>query len=234
MREWVAESAGDTWSVTHILSFFGLGLLLFVVLPLIFSIRSPENSRHRRQIAAWARSRPNVEYRAADDSFSRRFLGPPFVQRRRLNNDPLCINVASGRESGTSFVHLDYHPPGSDPSTCVVAVSLPRQFPDLLLRPYLHVGDVNLQPQGVLQTESEDFNRRFLIYAYDPRIAHGMLTPRVMECLLKLPDGVTVRVERADILCYRFARFLRPKEYAAALSALQEVSAQLPHAFAIT
>ncbi len=86
----------------------------------------------------------------------------------------------------------------------VLSLALPTFLPTLELTPE-NVGTRIIRAFGAqdLQFESDDFNRRWRVEARDPKFAHDVLHPRMLERLVRADAaGISLRVEGTDILCW--------------------------------
>lgn len=83
----------------------------------------------------------------------------------------------------------------------VVGMGLPAFLPDLDLSPDGVLARLSAFGRGDLDLESEEFNKRWRVEAPDPRFAHAVLHPRLMERLVRDDaTGMSIRVQGTDIL----------------------------------
>jgi hypothetical protein len=76
--------------------------------------------------------------------------------------------------------------------------------------------------------ESAEFNRRWRVKGGDPRYVHDMITPRVMDRLVRDDTrGMALRIEGRHLLTWRAGR-LAPENLAATFAVLTSVASVLP------
>jgi hypothetical protein len=145
----------------------------------------------------------------AGDPFG--LLNVPFALFGRAASVRDIENTASGIRGGASVIVADYwYAPSSDPQlddyrryTCVVKET-PQWWTDVAVIPK---GLVELLrsalPLGGLETESDEFNRRFEVRASDRRFANALLDQRMMAWLLDQPVEVGFEIVPARVLVFR-------------------------------
>ncbi|WP_182112812.1 MULTISPECIES: hypothetical protein [unclassified Actinotalea] len=161
---------------------------------------------HRRRVArAWAASH-GWRFVDLDRSLARRWNGPPFGVGYGRNATEAMTTTVAGRPV-TSFTY-EYTTGGGKTRHVaqhhVVALALPVALPDLQLTPD-GVGAAVARGLGGqdIDVESEAFNQRWRVQAADPKAAHDLVHPRLMERLLA-PDarGMSIRVEGDHLLSW--------------------------------
>jgi hypothetical protein len=192
------------------------------------------DERQRRLVVGYCASM-GWRYTGEDDSFAYRWNGTPFGEgdRRRARN------VVRGYDHGVPFVAFDYQydtetsdGQGRKARTThhfgVAALALPGVLPRLQVTPegVLERAAAAVGLGGGIELESEDFNRRYVVHARDPKFASDVLTPRTMEALLAGPP-LAWRIEVTDVVCWWSGR-MHPVELAARLSTLRKVVEGIP------
>lgn len=145
-----------------------------------------------------------------DQTLVDRWIGEPFWQGDRRR----ATNVVRGEVGGRGLIAFDYAYDSTTRTSngvekrtthryAVVVVSMPDYLPTLQVTPEsaLHrLGDAT----GVMndiELESEDFNRRFRVSAYDPKFASDVLHPRTMEMLVARP-AFAFRLQGTDAIAW--------------------------------
>lgn len=180
-------------------------LLLLLAAPLVL-VAVLWYQRHRLDaLRRWAAS-VGWTYVGTDRSLITRWQGQPF----RTGHSKRVSELVTGRFQGRpamSFAYRYTTGGGKSQSTTqfhVIALSLPAYLPILELTPD-GLGAKLAKTFGGqdLQFESEAFNSAWRVEAYDPKFAHDVLHPRLMERLLR-PDatGLSLRIEGTDLLCW--------------------------------
>jgi hypothetical protein len=135
----------------------------------------------------------------------RRWAGAPFgtgdIRQAR--------NVLTGYRHGRRVVAFDYkYGDVGKPSQrySVVVIRLQTGLPKIEVT-NRWAGDavLNAVRPGLIEAESEQFNREFAVVAADQRYGHAMIHPRMMEFLLARGD-LPWRIEGADLLCWAEGR----------------------------
>jgi hypothetical protein len=172
------------------------------------------------------------DYTVADDDLAERWIGAPFGEGR----DRHATNVIRGTHRHRSFVAFDYEydtasadgASGSLRRCSVVAVAMPAYLPTLQVVPESvldRVGDA-LGADADIDLESEEFNRRFRLSAYDPKFASDVLGARTLERVLKHPS-LAFRIQGTDIVSWERGQ-LDPDDVLARVAILDDVLAGIP------
>jgi len=182
-----------------------LGVLPFLLVPLVFGGSWWFNRKRVEAAKRWAEM-IGWTWVGADNSLAHRWNGQPFGtgDGRRASE---VMTGSFGPYRGTSFAYRYTSGSGKERTTHVFGVttlSLPTFLPTLELTPE-NLGTRIVRAFGGqdIQFESEDFNRRWRVAARDPKFAHDVLHPRVLERLVRGDTaGMSVRIEGTDILCW--------------------------------
>lgn len=167
-----------------------LGLPIAVVVVVVRSQR-----RRREAVHAWAAAH-GWRVIGTDPALVDHWRGPPFGVGSSRRATEVMVTTGKGR-TALSFTY-SYVTGGGEHSTThafhVVAVPLPAPLPMLQLIPDTFGPDA-FTGLGLpdLQLESHEFNDAWKVEAPDPRFAHDVLHPRLMERLLR-PDARDVRL----------------------------------------
>ena len=146
----------------------------------------------------------------ADPALAERWRGSPFNVGRRRRASEIVTGRFRGRPA-TSFTYSYTTGSGKNQHTVthhVVALALPAFLPTLQLTHDGFGADLAKSFGGQdIQFESDVFNKAWRVESSDPRIAHAVLHPRLMERLLA-PDArrLRIRIEGSDVLCWRGGR----------------------------
>src|SRR3954453_1707074 len=171
-----------------------------------------QDQRRKGQIRTWAANN-RYTYEAANDGWCERWTGDPFGEgdHRRAEN------VVSGATASRPFSAFDYsyqthsnNGRGGRTTTthryCVTSVQLPAYLPLLQVTPEsVLTGIGHALGLDDIDLESEDFNRRFRVYANDRKFASDVLSPRTMQALLARP-AQSFRITGSDILTWADGR----------------------------
>ncbi|KGM10458.1 DUF3137 domain-containing protein [Cellulomonas bogoriensis] len=161
--------------------------------------------RRGRRLREWAHA-AGWTWVGTDRTLTRRWHGTPFVAGHRARAVEVMHGTYRGRPA-VSFVHQYTVNHGKNQQTVshhVVAVSLPAYLPKLELTPE-NLGTRLAKALGGqdIVLESEEFNRAWRVQAHDPRFAHDILSPRLMEYLLRPASrGHAWRIEGTDVLSW--------------------------------
>lgn len=180
-------------------------VVAFAVVPVLgvtLTVRAfPRLLRRHAAVQAWARA-AGWTVVGEDRGLADRWRGTPFgggaVRARE---------VLRGRWAGRSCVSFSCRRGGDDDGPRrfhVVAMALPGRLPTLELTPE-GAGDRVAKALGGrdLELESADFNREWRVRSSDDRIAHAVLTPRVMARLLERDArGLSLRFEGSDLVTW--------------------------------
>lgn len=101
-------------------------------------------------------------------------------------------------------------------------------LPPLLIIPNTLAEHLETGWGDVVDVESAAFNDRYRILAADPRYAHAVLSPTVIEALLALPPGFPVGFGGGAIYTWRAATYAIEHGTPARLEALAAVDAEVP------
>lgn len=182
-------------------------LPLFVVFVVVMLVGSFLYQRHREKLLrTWAAS-VGWTYVGADPSLVTRWSGEPFGRGSSRKTSEVVTGLYRGRPA-VSFAYRDTTGSGKNRSVHtfhVVATTLPAFLPTLELTPDGLGARIAKAFGGQdLEVESEAFNQVWRVEAADPKFAHDVVHPRLMERLLR-PDarGMSLRVEGTDILSWR-------------------------------
>ncbi|WP_062389504.1 DUF3137 domain-containing protein [Demequina iriomotensis] len=193
----------------------------FVVFPLIFlgvvalmvvlAVRGFRASRRRRDAISATVAAHHLGHLAEDPSRTAYFTSPPFGIGRRRRARDIVWGTMGGRPFETFAYSYETESRDGEGRTTttthsfqVTWVPLPVALPTMRL-----TGDnAVLRALGRLgardlDTESHEFNQRWKVWADDERVAHAILTPRVIARLLG--DDLAGRafvIEGSAILSY--------------------------------
>ncbi len=180
-------------------------LLWLVFVPGVVVATFWYQARRGRQLRAWAAA-SGWTFVGSDPSLVDRWRGAPFGTGRSRKATEVMVGRWSERPV-VSFTYSYVTGSGKSQSTHhfhVLALPLPALLPDLELTPD-GLGSKLLTMLGAedIQFESEDFNRAWRVTAADPRFAHDVVHPRLMERLLA-PDarGARLHIAGTDILSW--------------------------------
>lgn len=182
-----------------------LTLLPLVIGPVVIVGAIWFQLRRRKQIRAWAAA-SGWTYVGTDASLEKRWQGDPFGTGHSRQTSDVLVGRWSGRPA-ISFTYTYRTGSGKDESTYtyhVIALPLPA-----------YLARVELTPEGLgtrlarvfggqdIQFESEEFNRAWRVESPDPKFAHDIVHPRLMERLLRADArGVCLRIGGTDILTW--------------------------------
>jgi hypothetical protein len=144
-------------------------------------------------------------------------------------------NTARGVRGGLETVVADYWfstssdaTGGTERFTCVLTPT-PSWWPDLA------VVSVGLRSRLVsalglpeIETELEDFNRRFEIRSSDPRFANALLDARFMAWLLEQPPWIGFEIHAGRLLVFRPRMVASLDDVEGALALRDELVANIP------
>ena len=186
-----------------------LGVLPFLLVPLVigggwwFNRKRVEAAKRWAETIGWT-------WVGVDNSLAHRWNGQPFGigDSRRASE---VMTGPFGPYRGTAFAYRYTTGSGKERTTHVFGVttlSLPTFLPTLEVTPE-NLGTRIARAFGGqdIQFESEDFNKRWRVAARDPKFAHDVLHPRVLERLVRGDTaGMSVRIEGTDIVCWTVGR----------------------------
>jgi len=181
----------------------GVALMVVVVVVGLVSHR-----RHQKALDEWVAARR--WRRLPDDrSLVSRWHGTPFGTGDSRKATNLLTGTFQGREVlsfeysyETSSTDADGKRTTTTHRFHVVTLPLPAFLPNLEVTPE-SVGSRLATAFGKhdLDVESDEFNRRFVVRATDPAVAHAILHPRLVERLLR--EGRTSwRIEGTSVLTW--------------------------------
>lgn len=159
--------------------------------------------RHQERVA-WATAR-GWRLRARRRDLERRWRGRPFAVGHSRRATSVLTGTYAGRPA-TSFQYQCTVGSGKNQQRRVfhvVAVRLPTSLPTLELTPEGLATRIATALGGQdIDFESEEFNRAWRVQSRDPRFAHAVVHPRLMERLLQPDASTPVRIEGADVLTW--------------------------------
>ena len=166
------------------------------------------HQRREQAAQAWAAS-VGWTYLGADPALATRWSGAPFGEGTRRWTTEVVTGPFRGRPAVSFGYRYTSPTPGeSGESTTtfhVLATRMPVALPTVELTPDGAGARIAKSLGGEdHDTESDAFNRTWRVEAADPRFAHAVVHPRLMERLM-WPDarGMHLRIEGADILSRR-------------------------------
>jgi hypothetical protein len=185
------------------LSVLTLGLLLVIAMVVAVGIAATRQrglSTQRNHGLAVLAAQYGLHFATANHALARRWSGTPFLG----GEAGLAFNVLTGRYGDRQVVAFEYQFTVYKQGTyrfSVVVVRLPAALPRLAVdwaASGLEVLTGALRPQAI-ELESERFNESFRVLADDPRFAHAVVHPRMMELLLQRGE-VPWRIDGADLI----------------------------------
>jgi hypothetical protein len=192
------EAAPWAW-LTFLILAAGAGALW-----LFDSVRS---SRQRKEFSTFA-ARLGWQFVGTTREYSGRFSSFPFD----ADSSSVQENVLRGSLNGVrcvAFTHVrtirDANGNKSTEPFATALVELPVILPRIELVPEtLAERLVKSVGGGDLDVESYEFNRRWRVLCHDPRYAHAVLDPRMVERLLQ-PDALelAIRIEGGAVMAWR-------------------------------
>jgi Protein of unknown function (DUF3137)/Protein of unknown function (DUF2510) len=193
--------------------FFGMLALVLTVAVRTAIVRA----RQRHTLQPWATSM-GWTYQVRDRSLRGRWQGPPFAQ---TPSEQQYSDVITGTDRGHPFTAMvgEYH----KHMEAILVIQLPASAPSVQVRP---AGLEAMLMGSTVRLESEDFNRRFRVYADDPKSATDLLTPRVMAALLAGPD-LSWRTSDWELIAW-WPGEIHPAQLIAAQATLQHVIEGMP------
>lgn len=176
---------------------FDIGPLVVLVVVAVLGVMAfglLQARKRREELAAFA-VQHGWTHTARDNSWTRRFSGPPFGRGHTRR----ATNVLQGQHDGRPMVAFDYSyqvttGSGENRSTTtyhhsVIGLGVGRRLPALSVTPEGFFGRlVGRLTNRDIELESEDFNRAFTVTCPDRKFAFDVLHPRMMELLLRTPD----------------------------------------------
>lgn len=182
-----------------------LSVLPWLIVPVVFVAVIWYQIRRNKRIKAWATA-SGWTYVGTDRSLVDRWQGEPFGRGHTRTTSEVMVGRWSGRPA-ISFTYSYRTGSGKDESTYsyhVIALPLPA-----------YLATLELTPEGFgtrlakvfggqdIQFESEEFNRAWRVESPDPKFAHDVVHPRLMERLMRADArGVSLRISGTDILTW--------------------------------
>jgi hypothetical protein len=208
-----------------------LALAIGVTAAVTMAFRAGRLMRRQRELMSLCR-RAGLQFQPVDpfDDLWQPFRLLGQGEHRRTEN----AVWARGEQNVRAF-DLVVHESGDRPGfrritrrlSCAIA-ELPFSCPGLEVVPRESL-DAELGGQEI-DLELEDFNRRFRVFASDPRAAVAFLDQRMMQALLHLPEGISMAVNEDRILLW--AQLLRPPEVLLLLEVAGELRDRVPNVMA--
>jgi hypothetical protein len=177
-------------------------LLALVWVPAAISTQI-DRRRQRARVLTWSKAHA-WQFQESDRSLIRRWVGEPFGAGRWR----AAVDVLRGVHRGRDALSFTYRwTTGFARSrtihTCdVVVLELPAALPMLQLTPEDPIA--RLFGGQDLRIELEEFNARWQVESDDPRFAHGVLHPLLIERLMAQPRirGLGMRIDGSSILAW--------------------------------
>lgn len=177
----------------------------FVFVPGVIVWAYLSRTRRDRQLKAWAAA-SGWTYVGSDPSLVDRWPGAPFGVGWSRRTSEVMVG-RWGERPAVSFTYSYVTGSGKSRRTFffhVLALPLPAFLPSLELTPDgFAVRLLTGFAADDIQFESEDFNKAWRVVAADPKYAHDVVHPRLMERLMA-PDALGSRLHIAgtDILSW--------------------------------
>lgn len=187
----------------------GFLVVLLVLVPVALGFGIWLQATRVTAIRTWC-AQVGWTYVGSDRSLIGRWQGQPFRTGHSKRVTELVAGPFQGRQA-LSFAYRYTTGSGKSQSTVtfhVLALALPAYLPTLELTPD-GIGAKLAKTLGGqdIEFESEAFNRAWRVEARDPKFAHDVVHPRLMERLLR-PDAarLALRIEGTDLLCWTLGR----------------------------
>ncbi len=182
-----------------------LSVLPWVILPVVAVATIWFQLRRSKRIKAWAAA-SGWTYVGRDHSLVDRWQGEPFGK----GDSRATSDVLVGRWAGRPAVSFTYSfRTGTDDHETtstyhVIALPLPAYLPTLELTPEgFGTRLASMLGRQDIQFESEEFNRAWRVESPDPKFAHDVVHPRLMERLMRADArGVCLRISGTDVLTW--------------------------------
>ncbi len=175
-----------------------LAFVWLVFVPGVIGATFWYQARRGRQLKAWAAA-SGWTVVGSDPSLVDRWRGAPFGVGRSRRATEVMVGRWGDRPA-VSFTYTYVTGSGKSQTTHryhVLALPLPAWLPDLELTPDGFGSKLlTMLGAGDIQFESEDFNRAWRVAAANPKLAHDVVHPRLMERLMA-PDAVGSRLHIA-------------------------------------
>ncbi|GEN80377.1 hypothetical protein [Actinotalea fermentans] len=186
--------------------------------------------RRNKAVKAWAAA-SGWTYVGTDPSLVGRWDGEPFNQGHSRRTSEVMVGRWAGRPA-VSFTYTYRTGSGKDESTYsfhVLALPLPAYLSTLELTPE-DLGSRLAKAFGGqdIQFESEEFNRAWRVRSPNPKFAHDVVHPRLMERLMRADArGVCLRLGGTDILTWSAGQTV-PERIAGRLGLMTAVVESVP------
>lgn len=193
---------GSALVVVLVVMVGAVGLVIGVLL-----LRERAEQRRLARLAAWAAEAGWTCSTTGNPGLLTRWKGAPFVH---VGVDPGIDDVLTGHVDGFPATSLRFGYTlvvGKAQKRVrfhVVAIELPASLPTVEVLPEvaaMRVGKAIGAARRDLQFESEDFNQRWFVMSPDPRLAHSIIHPGLMEWMLGAPE-VMWRIEGSSLLTW--------------------------------
>lgn len=200
---------GGSDPISLLVEWFNPFALLVVAVPVMFGVALWYQRQREKKVRAWA-AQVGWTYVGRNSALVGRWRGEPFGVGSGRAASEVVTGTWAGRPA-TSFAYEYTTGSGKNRSTHyfhVVALALPTYLPTLELTPDGAGAKIAKAFGGQdLQLELDAFNERWRVEAHDPRFAHSVLHPRLMERLMAADTwGMRIRIEGTDILCWADGR----------------------------
>lgn len=182
-----------------------VGALAWTAYDLMRSRRMHDEYREFAQLHGWT-------YMAKTHQFNQRFSGFPFGQGASRRQEAFLQGMYNGQECAT-FVHVfdpvirgDARAPRQ--AYQVTLAELPVALPRLDIVPEnLPSAIAKALGGGDVDVESHEFNQRWRVITNNPRYAHAVLDPRMIERLLKVDvHGLGIRIDGGAVYVWSAGR----------------------------
>lgn len=212
---------------------WGIGVMLAVggaawgIYDLLRSQRMHDEYRDFAQTHGWTYLSTSYEYNLRFSSF-------PFDQGTARRQEAVLKGTYNGLQCA-SFAHVfevsrdrDAGPPVLQ-SFQVTLAELPVALPRLDIVPEnLSTAVAKFLGGGDVDVESHAFNQRWRVITSDPRYAHAVLDPRMIErLLLSDAEGHAIRIEGGAVYVWEMGR-RSPKNLARTLSVVSGIARRIP------
>ncbi|MBN2176595.1 MAG: hypothetical protein JW722_02950 [Demequinaceae bacterium] len=187
--------------------------------------------RHHNAMAKFARVN-KWEFSFETPQYRRVFRSYPF-DRGMNQRDVACISGTYNGRRCSSFTH-EYEIGAGDEKKrtdrwqiTLVELDYPLKTVDILPDDTLAKLVKSIGGQDI-DFESSDFNKKWRVVARDPKFAHDIVHPRMMERLLRSDaEGMAIRVEGPAVISWRWQR-RGPADLARRLGVLTSIAKLIP------
>lgn len=170
-------------------------LFMFGIVGIAFWAALGERRRERARVANYqaVAAQRGWEYSERNDAYTSYMQSQPFG----VGHGRTARHVFRGESDGREFVAFEYiyrttttdaqgHPHEETHYVAFAAVGLSGALPIIRVTPEGFGSKLAKAFGGVdVQVESAEFNREWRVWSHDERAAHGLLTPRMIERMLK-------------------------------------------------